>query len=92
MSTPPNSLVPGLDVGELTQSSCCEDEDEELSVEDDGAYMCRCRKVTCIGQGLIILFFILLSLLFISAPLDNGDGLRLSISYKACYIGLWKIT
>ncbi|CAG9535060.1 unnamed protein product [Cercopithifilaria johnstoni] len=50
MSTPPNSLVPGLDVGELTQSSCCEDEDEELSVEDDGTHMCRCRKIACIGQ------------------------------------------
>ncbi|KAM3726502.1 Salicylate carboxymethyltransferase [Dirofilaria immitis] len=50
MSTPPNSLVPGLDVGELTQSSCCEDEDEQLSVEDDGAYICRCRKVSYIGQ------------------------------------------
>ncbi|KAL3981978.1 hypothetical protein ACH3XW_45280 [Acanthocheilonema viteae] len=50
MSTPPNSLVHGLDVGELTQSSCCEDEDEELSVEDDGAYMCRCRKVDYIGK------------------------------------------
>ncbi|EFO23994.2 hypothetical protein LOAG_04487 [Loa loa] len=50
ISTPPNSLVPGLDVGELTQSSCCEDEVEELSVEDDGAYMCRCRKVVYIGQ------------------------------------------
>ncbi|EJW85973.1 hypothetical protein WUBG_03115 [Wuchereria bancrofti] len=45
MSTPPNSLVPGLDVGELTQSSCCEDEDEELSIEDDGAYVCKCQNV-----------------------------------------------
>uniref|UniRef100_A0A915PVY1 Uncharacterized protein n=1 Tax=Setaria digitata TaxID=48799 RepID=A0A915PVY1_9BILA len=50
MSTPPNSLVPGLDVGELTQSSCCEDEDEELSVGDDGAYLCRCRKSPNIGH------------------------------------------
>lgn len=51
VSTPPNSLVPGSDVGELTQSSCCEDEDE-ISVEDDGAYMCRCRKVTSTGKGI----------------------------------------
>uniref|UniRef100_A0A8R1XUR6 Uncharacterized protein n=1 Tax=Onchocerca volvulus TaxID=6282 RepID=A0A8R1XUR6_ONCVO len=50
LSTPPNSLVPGLDVGELTQSSCCEDEDEVLCVEDDGTYMCRCQKVSYIGQ------------------------------------------
>ncbi|KAK6110230.1 hypothetical protein QQG55_39030 [Brugia pahangi] len=48
MSTPPNSLVPGLDVGELTQSSCCEDEDEELSIENDGAYVCKCQNV---GEG-----------------------------------------
>ncbi|VDK83578.1 unnamed protein product [Litomosoides sigmodontis] len=73
MSTPPNSLVPGLDVGDLTQSSCCE-EDEELSVEDDGVHMCRCKKVTYIGQEGRWTFSGLLGI-------NSGNGRRALVLY-----------
>ncbi|MCP9266123.1 hypothetical protein DINM_021599 [Dirofilaria immitis] len=56
MSTPPNSLVPGLDVGELTQSSCCEDEDEQLSVEDDGAELLGINDGN--GRRVLVLYLV----------------------------------
>lgn len=50
ISTPPNSLVPGLDVGDLTQSSYCED--DEMSMADEGGYTCKCRKIVSTGHGM----------------------------------------
>ncbi|VDM95597.1 unnamed protein product [Thelazia callipaeda] len=48
VSTPPNSLVLGLDVGELSQSSFCDD--DEVFSFPEAAYFCKCQKLMSVKQ------------------------------------------